>query len=181
MIYYLSCHQDNNRKGVRSQDTIDRQINMISDHYDGSSQEDTNVLCWGVRLIFHEQVDSELSLKDEDEPEKWRRDRISPQVGGRDALAWDLLRAQFLWDRAVRFNHLRGGVGDTHGAAGGGGGEADVRPQQCRSLQWDRHSAPAHGCQVRNWDLWLPDSLIFFPEKMESWISMQNLTILKCL
>lgn len=70
MIYYLSCHQDNNRKGVRSQDTIDHQINMISDHYDGSSQEDTNVLCWGVRLIFHEQVDSELSLKDEDEPEK---------------------------------------------------------------------------------------------------------------
>lgn len=53
-------------------------------------------------------------------------------------------------------------TGRSRGHTWGGGGEADVRPQQCRSLQWDRHSAPAHGCQVRNWDLWLPDNLIFF-------------------
>lgn len=62
---------------------------------------DKNDLCWDGREIFVGKVDSELSLKDDQNPEKWRE-------RGALSLGLKLLRAQFLWGRSGRHNHLQG-------------------------------------------------------------------------
>lgn len=91
---------------------------------------DKNDLCWGGREIFVGRVDSELSLEDDQNPEKWReRGVLSP-------LGLKLLRAQCPWGRSGRYSHLQGVMGGHTGQGGVRGRVSDLgvlRPPETSS------------------------------------------------
>lgn len=137
----------------------------------------------GVQEIFRDKFGSELSLKDDYEPEKWkwRGERTSPLEEERGKLR--LRPSQSTVPMAdspppgtERGTHVRG-----RAERGAGVPQPPEKPRAHALL--NRHSTPGHGCQARNWDPWLPNILMFsfFPEKMEIWVSMLNPTIRKCL
>lgn len=127
-------------------------------------------------------------MKDEYEPEKWKRrgERMCPLAEERrSAQALDFLRTSYLWGRPGRLTTYRDrGRTHTRGRAEGGAGvpQPPENPSvsTCAVEQTLSPGPRLPGKTLGPVVARYPD-VVLFPERREIWISMQNPTIMKCL